>query len=62
MDNGGLGGSISGSGPSVFALSRKPSVAREIGNAMRSILESKGIDSDVYVSRINVLGPTVIED
>jgi len=62
MDCGGLGGSISGSGPSVFALSRNPSVAREIGNAMRSIMEEQGIGADVYVSRINTIGPSVIKD
>ena len=62
MEHGGLGGSISGSGPSVFALSRKPSVAREIGNAMKAVFNAKGIDSDVYVSRINMIGPTVLED
>ena len=61
MDNGGLGGGISGSGPSVFALSNKPDTAREIGSAMKEVMSGQGIDSDIYISKINSEGPIVIE-
>ena len=62
IKNGGLGGSISGSGPSVFALSKKAFIARDIGDAMKAVLADQGIDSDVYVSKINTVGPMIIED
>ncbi len=60
MDNGGLGGSISGSGPSVFALSTSKDVAVKIGKEMADIMKTQNINSDVYVSKINTKGPSVI--
>lgn len=60
INNGGLGGSISGSGPSVFALSDNEETARKVGNAMTRIFHDQGIESDLYVSRINEQGPKVI--
>jgi homoserine kinase len=62
VENGGLGGSISGSGPSVFALARKASTAREIGAAMRAVMEEQGIASDIYISQINTQGPRILTD
>ncbi len=59
-DNGALGGSISGSGPSVFALSKGEKGAAQTANAMKTIMAEQGIDSDIYVSKINIQGPKVI--
>jgi homoserine kinase len=61
MDNGGLGGSISGSGPSVFALSTDEEIANQIGAAMQQVMTNQGIDSNVFVSKINTQGPSVIQ-
>jgi homoserine kinase len=61
MDNGGLGGSISGSGPSVFALSTSLEIAEKIGAAMKQIMTNQNIDSNVFVSKINTQGPSVIQ-
>lgn len=59
-DNGGLGGSISGSGPSVFALSRSRDKAEAVGRAMKAVMDAQGIGAEVYVSPINTEGPRVI--
>ncbi len=61
MDNGGLGGSISGSGPSVFALSTSLEIAEKIGEAMKQVMTNQNIDSNVFVSKINTQGPSVIQ-
>jgi homoserine kinase len=60
MDAGALGGSISGSGPSVFALSTSLETAKKIGQAMFNAFDKFGIESDVFVSPINPEGPKVI--
>ena len=61
FDNNGLGGSISGSGPSVFALSTTLKDAQQIGEAMRNVMANQNIDADIYVSKINTQGPSVIQ-
>ncbi|MFD2571090.1 homoserine kinase [Spirosoma soli] len=61
LDNGALGCSLSGSGPSMFALSRDIQTAERIGQAMQQAFLSVGITSDAYVSDINKQGPKVLE-
>lgn len=60
MEAGALGGSISGSGPSVFALSTSLETAKKIGKAMYDAFAVYRIESDVFVSPINPEGPKVI--
>ncbi|AQG81039.1 homoserine kinase [Spirosoma montaniterrae] len=60
VDNGALGCSISGSGPSMFALSRDAETAERVGAAMQQAFLSVGITSEAYVSEINREGPKVI--
>lgn len=60
LANGALGCSISGSGPSIFALSQTHSRAQTVANAMQVVLERYGIDNQVYVSDINSNGPKII--
>ncbi len=62
LDSGALGCSISGSGPSIFALSTSLATAGEIASAMRKELKMIGIDCDVYISPINKVGPRVISN
>lgn len=59
-DNGGLGGSISGSGPSIFALAEGEESARKVGNAMREEMHKTNTQADLYISKVNVVGPRVI--
>ncbi|CCH55294.1 homoserine kinase [Fibrisoma limi BUZ 3] len=61
LDNGALGCSISGSGPSMFALSRDADTAQQVGAAMQQAFLSVGITSEAYVSEINKQGPRVVD-
>ncbi len=61
LDSGALGCSISGSGPSVFALSRGMEAAERVGRAMAAVYSSIGIHCDVHVSGINREGAVVRE-
>lgn len=61
LKNGALGAGISGSGPTIFALSTEYSIAETVGKAIQSQFEKLKLKSDVYVSRINSVGARVIE-
>ncbi len=60
LDAGALGCSISGSGPSLFALSDSRDKADRISKAMQIALNEHGLGSDLYVSAVNTRGPRVI--
>jgi len=53
LNAGALGCSISGAGPSIFALSANSLVADEVGERMRRIYTDAGIDYELYQSSIN---------
>ena len=61
LDNGALGCSISGSGPSMFALSRGIENAKKVGEVMKSTFSEAGIESSTHVSLINQGGPLIME-
>lgn len=61
LENGALGSSISGSGPSIFALSTSKETAEKIGQAMQKVCTETGIESEVYVSKVSNQGPRIIE-
>jgi homoserine kinase len=61
MSAGALGCSISGSGPSVFALNTSREQSKKIGDAMMQEFENVGLKSTCYTSKINRKG-TVIEE
>lgn len=60
IEAGAIGGGISGSGPSVFAVSSELSVAEHVGEAMRREYVGTGIEHNVYVSSIASQGVRVI--
>jgi len=60
LKNNALGCSISGSGPSVFALSRSEEEAKLIGSEMKKILTKIKLKSDTFISKINHDGPKII--
>jgi len=60
MNTGALGCSISGSGPSVFALSRGEDTAKLVAKAMREALTKAGLESDCYVSLVNKNGARIV--
>ena len=57
---GALGCSISGSGPSIFSLSRGKETAQQIADRFEELYKSIGVDSHVHVSKINAKGAEVI--
>ncbi len=59
LDAGALGCSISGAGPSVFALCEGRELAELTGKAMAAVFEQAGIAQHVFVSAINKQGATV---
>ena len=59
--SGALGCSIAGSGPSVFAWSTSESIANDVGKTMQSVCDYHGMNSDVYVSKINEQGAEFCE-
>jgi len=59
LDSGALGCNISGSGPSMFALSTSESSANSIAEAMAQVCSDRGIKNQTYVSAINTVGPRI---
>jgi homoserine kinase len=57
---GALGCGISGSGPSIFALSKGKENALKVAEAMKNVYEKIGVDYDVHVSKINTKGIKII--
>ena len=57
---GALGSGISGSGPSVFALSKGEETAKKVAESMSKVYEKIGIDYDIHVSKINQEGIKII--
>lgn len=53
---GALGGGISGSGPSVFMLSKEESTAQQVAQIMAEVFTRLGIDYHTYVTKINTEG------
>lgn len=62
LDNGALGCGISGSGPSIFTLSRGKTVAVKIGYAIQAIYREARIEHDLYISGVNRQGPRIIKN
>ena len=60
IENGALGAGISGSGPSIFALSKGVETANNVAEAMNTVYKSKGIDYKIYISRISSQGTKII--
>lgn len=62
LNKGALGCSISGSGPSLFALSTSRKKAEEIGKAMGFVLQSIGLEYNLHISKINTEGASIVEN
>ena len=57
---GALGAGISGSGPSIFALSKGKETAKFVGETMAEIYNTTDIDYDIHVSKINQQGIKIL--
>ena len=60
LNSGALGCSISGSGPSMFALSTNKLTAENIAAITQRVVKKLGLKSSVYISKINKRGPKII--
>ena len=60
LENGALGSGISGSGPSIFALSRGKETAEKIAKAMRAVYDGINLPYEIHVSRVNPDGMRII--
>ncbi|QLG46640.1 homoserine kinase [Costertonia aggregata] len=60
IESGALGCGISGSGPSIFALSQGKENAEKVRHSMKTVYQKIGIEYDVHVSPINIEGIKVI--
>ncbi len=61
LGSGALGAGISGSGPSIFALSNTLDTAGKVGMMMKQVYSEMGIESEVYISEVNQHGPRILD-
>ncbi len=56
LNAGALGSGISGSGPSIFALSKGEEIAQHVAESMKETYENIGVDFDIHISKVNSQG------
>jgi homoserine kinase len=59
-ENGALGSGISGSGPSIFALSKGLETAEKIAKAMSEVYDQINLPYEIHVSKVNPEGVSII--
>ncbi|WP_445735585.1 homoserine kinase [Mariniflexile sp.] len=57
---GALGAGISGSGPSIFTLSKGIESAKRVADSMKSVYSKTGIEFDIHISKINNEGVKIL--
>ena len=62
LDLGALGCSISGSGPTIFALCESYEIAKKISEYSKDYYSSIKLECDTYISNINKVGPIVVSE
>jgi len=60
LNAGALGAGISGSGPSIFMLSKGFETAKQVEQAVRAMFVKTNIPFETYVSKINVEGIKIL--
>lgn len=60
LDHGALGCSISGSGPSIFALNKGRESSESVAIAFKEVFDRLNIASECFVSKVNTVGPRVL--
>lgn len=59
---GALGGGISGSGPSIFMLSKDEKIAKKVEQVMKTVYQQLGLDHHTYVTTIHSSGVDIVEE
>ena len=57
---GALGGGISGSGPSVFMLSKEEHTAKAVEEIMKNIYDKIGVEYNTHVTTVNTEGVKIV--
>jgi len=60
LEAGALGGGISGSGPSIFMLSKDHNTAAAVELEMKKVYSTIGIDYKTYLTKLNASGITIL--
>ena len=60
LENGALGSGISGSGPSIFALSKGIETSNKIAKAMSAVYDEMDLPYEIHVSKVNSEGVKII--
>jgi homoserine kinase len=60
LENGALGSGISGSGPSIFALSKGEATAKQIAKAMSAVYDKMNLSYEIHVSKVNPDGIRIL--
>ena len=60
LEAGALGGGISGSGPSIFMLSKDEQTAAAVEQEMKKVYTAIGIDYKTYLTKLNSIGITTL--
>ncbi len=61
MEVGAIGCNISGSGPSIFALSNSEEIANDIASQTKYVATKLGLGSVTYISKVNEIGPKILD-
>ena len=61
LDAGALGAGISGSGPTIFALSKGVKTAENVIKAMQNVYDKTNINFEIHISKINTQGVKILE-
>jgi len=61
IENDALGGGISGSGPSIFALSKGRETAEKVAKAMSEVYEEMNLKYEIHISKVNSEGIKIIK-
>jgi len=63
LSAGAIGCAISGSGPSLFALTKSKAIAKKVALQMQKALKNAtGLESDYYISTTNVSGAKILQE
>jgi len=60
IDAGALGSGISGSGPSIYALSKSMKIAEQVGDAMKNQFDDLELEYEVHISKVNNEGIKIL--
>ncbi len=62
IESGAIGFSISGSGPSLFALSENEIIAKKVAEETDGLLNRINMPHEIYISKINKSGAVILEE